>query len=162
MSETVPIKKTVSLFDELNLMRERIMQRAFEIFDSNGQVFGRDLDDWLQAERELTWNPSIELEEKDNEFRLLIGVPGVDPKDIDIEVTAEDILVKAEVRHEHEEKKGKVHVCEFASGNFFRTIHLPKRIDPDKVKAEFKSGMLTLKAEIAEEVQAKNISVGVA
>jgi hypothetical protein len=75
-------------------------------------------------------------------------------------VTAEDILVKAEMRHEHEETKGKVHVCEFASGNLFRTIHLPKRIDPDKVTAEFKNGMLTLKAEIAEEVQTKKISVG--
>jgi HSP20 family molecular chaperone IbpA len=104
MAETVPIKKTKSVFDELNSMRERIMQRAFEIFDSNGHVFGRDLDDWLQADRELTWKPSIELEEKDNEFRLQIGVPGVDPKNIDIEVTAEDILLKAELRHEHEEK----------------------------------------------------------
>ena len=111
MAETAPIKKTKSFFDELNLMRERIMQRAFEIFDSNA---------------------------------------------------AEDILVKAELRHEHEEKKGNVHVCEFASGNLFRTIHLPKRIDPDKVKAEFKNGMLTLKAEIAEEVQTKKISVGAA
>ena len=37
----------------------------------NGGAFGRDIADWLQAERELVWRPSIKLEEKDNEFRLL-------------------------------------------------------------------------------------------
>lgn len=162
MGETLPIKKTKSIFDELSAMQERVMRRAYDIFSGNGEIFGRDLDDWLRAERELVWKPSIELEEKDNEFRLQIGVPGVDPKDIDIEVTPEHILIKAETKHEHEEKKGKVHVCEFHSGNLFRAIHLPKRIDPDKVKAEFKNGMLSLKAEIAEAARSKKITVDAA
>src|SRR5262245_18171809 len=138
MADTLPIKKTESIFEELSSLHDRIMRRAYEIFDDDGTIFGRDLTHWLKAEREVAWRPAIELEEKDNEFRLQIGVPGVDPKDIDIEVTPEDILVRAELTHEHkEEKKGKVHLCEFAEGNLFRAIHLPKKINPDKVKAEF-------------------------
>jgi HSP20 family protein len=159
MAETLPIKKTKSIFAEMEKMQNRIMQRAHEIFRTNGGIFGRDLGDWLLAERELVWKPSIELEEKDNEFRLQIAVPGVDPKAIDIEVTPEDILVKAELRHEHKEEKGKVHTCEFASGNLFRAVHLPKKIDPEKVKAEFKNGMLSLKAQVAEQARAKKITV---
>ena len=162
MVEALPIRKTKSIFDELSSMHDRIMRRAYEIFDANGQISGTDLDDWLQAERELVWKPSIELEEKDNEFWLRIGVPGIDPKNIDIEVTPEDILVKAELSQEHKEKKGKVHVSEFASRNLFRAIHLPKRIDPEKVRAEFKNGMLSLKAEIVEEARTKKIQVAVA
>jgi HSP20 family protein len=159
MAETLPIKRTQSIFDEMEKMQDQIMRRSYDIFHINGGIFGRDLEDWLQAEQELVWKPAIELEEKDDEFRLQIAVPGVDPKDIDIEVTPEDILVKADLHHQHKEKKGEVYVCEFASGNLFRSIHFPKKINPDKVKAEFKNGMLSLKAPVAEEARAKKIIV---
>jgi len=156
----VPVRTSKSIFDEIDRVRDRIMRRAYEIFSADGGI-GRDIDNWLKAENELVWKPAIELEEKDNEFLLKIATPGVDPKDIDIEVTAEDVLVRADIHHEHkkEEKKGEVHACEFASGNLFRSIHLPKKIDPEKVKAEFKNGMLTLKAPVAEEARVKKIAV---
>jgi HSP20 family protein len=156
---TVPVKKTESIFDQLNDLQDRITKRAFEIFDGNGHIFGRDLEDWLQAERELVWKPSIELDEKDNEFRLQIATPGVDPKDIDIEANPEYVLVKAECHHEHKEDNGKVHICEFTAGNLFRSVRLPKKIDPDHVKAEFKNGMLTLTAQIAQEEQPRRIEL---
>jgi HSP20 family protein len=156
---TLPVRQKDSIFDQLNDLETRITQRAFEIFNRNGQVFGRDLEDWLEAERELVSKPSIELEEKDNELRLQIATPGVDPKDIDIEVTPEYILVKAESRHEHKEEKGTVHICEFTSGNLFRSVRFPKKVDPDKVKAEFKNGMLTLTAQIAKEEQARRVEL---
>jgi len=159
MAETLPVKKTNSIWDEIEKMQDCIMRRAYDIFRGNGSSLGKELDDWLQAERELVWKPSIELEEKDNEFRLQVAVPGVDPKDINIEVTPEDILVKAEMKKEKKEEKGEVYTCEFASGNLFRSVHLPKKIDPDKVKAEFKNGVLTLKAPVAGEARVKKIAV---
>ncbi len=125
---------------EMNRLHDQVMKRAYELFDGNGHLFGKDVDDWLQAERELVWKPAIELEEKDNEIRLQIAAAGVDPKDLNIEVTPEDVLVKAETRQERKEEKDQVHVCEFTSGNLFHSIHLPKKIDPDKVKAYFKNG----------------------
>ena len=157
MAEPVAIRKISSILDEMTEMQDRIMRRAYDIFEQNGRLFGRDLDHWLQAERELLWKPALELRETDGEFVLEAAVSGVDPKDIDIEVTAEDIVLKAETHHEHQEKKGTVHICEFESGRMYRSIHLPKKIDPDKVKAEFKDGLLQLKAEIAEQVRAKKI-----
>ena len=156
MAESVAIRKISSIFDEVNQMEERIMRRAYDIFERNGRSLGRDLDHWLQAERELLWKPAVELREEAGEFCLEVAASGVDPKDIDIEVTPEDIVLKADIQHHHE-KKGTVHTCEFQSGRMFRSIHLPKRINPDKVKAEIKNGLLTLKAEIAEEARAKKI-----
>src|SRR5439155_2495578 len=155
MAESVATRKISSILDEMNQMQDCIMRRAYDIFERNGRVFGRDLDHWLQAERELLWEPALELRETDGEFVLEVVVSGVDPKDIEIEVTPEDIVLKADIQHEHEEKKGTVHICEFQSGRMFRSIHLPKRINPDKVKAEIKNGLLKLKAEIAEEARAK-------
>ena len=154
MAEPVAIRKISSILDEMTEMQDRIMRRAY---DMNGRSFGRDLDHWLQAERELLWKPTLELRETDGEFVLEAAISGVDPKDIDIEVTPEDIVLKADIQHEHEEKKGTVHICEFQSGRMFRSIHLPKRIKPDKVKAEIKNGLFKLQAEIAEEARAKKI-----
>ena len=157
MAESVATRKISSILDEMNQMQDCIMRRAYDIFERNGRVFGRDLDHWLQAERELLWEPALELRETDGEFVLEVVVSGVDPKDIEIEVTPEDIVLKADIQHEHEEKKGTVHICEFQSAKMYRSIHLPKRFNPDKVKAEIKNGLLKLKAEIAEEVRAKKI-----
>ncbi len=150
MTTALPIKKKESIFDELEQMRERITKRAFEIFDGNGHGFGNDLHDWLTAEHELIWKPPVELTEKENAFSLRIAVPGVDPKDIGIEVTPESLLVKAETRHEHREDRGQVHICEFEAGNMFRSIPFPKAINPEKVKAEFKDGVLNVTAEVAQ------------
>jgi HSP20 family protein len=140
-------------------MRDRIMRRAYDIFTSNGGLFGKDTEDWMQAEQELVWRPAIELTEKDDEYRLELAAPGVDPKNIDIEVTPEDILIRADVHHEHRKEEGDVYACEFAHGNLFRSIHLPKKIDPEKVKAEFKNGLLSLNAPVAEEARARKVTI---
>ena len=158
MADAVSIRKTSSIFDAMRDMQDQIMRRAYEIFEHNGSMLGRDLDNWTQAERELVWMPALELCEKDGRFQLEAAIAGIEAKDITIEVTPEDIVLKADIQHEHKEQKGIVHYCEFESGKMFRSIHLPKKIDPDKVKAEFKNGLLRLSAEIAVEARAKTIT----
>ena len=111
MAEPVAIRKISSILDEMNQMQDRIMRRAYDLFERNGRLFGRDLDHWLQAERELLWKPVLELREADGEFVLEVAVSGVDHKDIDIEVTPEDIVLKRDIQNEHAEKKGTVHIC---------------------------------------------------
>ena len=154
MTESLTIRKTSSVFDEVNEIQERITQRAYEIFERNGAVFDQELDNWLQAEEELLWKPSIELHEKNGELLLEAALSGLDLKDVEIEVTPEDIILKAETQHQHQEQKGIVHVCEFKTGMMFRSIHLPKKINPDRVKAEFNNGLLRLTAQIAQETRA--------
>lgn len=158
-TDTLPVKKAESLFDEIGRIEKRIMQRAYEIFDNNGHSFGKELENWLQAEKELFWKPEIELVEKEGEFLLKVAVPGVDAKDLDVEVTAEELVVKGESKHEREDKKGKVHTSEFRAGSIFRAIRFPKKVDSDKVKGEFKNGVLTIKAPIVEGEQMKKIAV---
>ena len=53
MADAVPIHKAPSIFDQMKEMQDRIMQRAYEIFERNGSMLGSDLDNWTQAEREL-------------------------------------------------------------------------------------------------------------
>ena len=157
MADSVPIRKPSSIFDDIKKIQDRIMQRAYEIFERNGSTLGRDLDNWAQAERELVWKPAFELCEKDGQFQLEVALAGVEAKDIDIEVTPEDIVLTTNTRHQHTEHKGVIHHCEFEAGSMFRAIHLPKKINPDKVKAEFKNGLLRLTAQVSEEVRARII-----
>ena len=158
MSDLPAIHRTDSILDEMKDMQDHIMQRAYEIFLQDGSQLGRDLEHWFRAEDELLWKPAVELREKDRKFRLEVALPGVDTKDISIAVTPEEILLKANIRHEHKEDTGEVHICEFETGELFRSVHRPKKIDPEKVKAEFKNGLLRLTAEIAEEQRAKKVT----
>jgi len=157
MADQVPIRRPASILDHMRGVQDQIMRRAYEIFEQTGSMFGRDVENWAQAERELMWKPAFELSEKDGKFQLEAAISGIEAKDINIEVTSEDIVITAETEHQHTDQKGIVHHCEFQSGKMFRAIHLPKRIDPDKVKAEFKNGLLRLTAEVAAESRAKTI-----
>jgi len=159
MAHEPMIRKPKSVSEELEQMHKRIMQRAYEIFEDSGRFFGRDIEHWLAAEGELVWRPAIELKEQDNAFVVRVAVPGMEAKDLDVEVTPDELLVKAEAKHEHEEKKGKVHTCEFQAGSLFRSISFPRPIDPDKVKTELKDGVLTVTAEAAEKRQAKKVKI---
>src|SRR5947207_2840218 len=100
MADAVPIRKPSSLSDQMQDMHDRVVRRAYEIFEQNGTPFGNDLDHWTQAERELLWKPALELSEKDGRFQLEAAISGVEAKDIDIEVTPEDIILKANIQHE--------------------------------------------------------------
>ena len=155
----VSVQKKDSFWDQIQKMEERIMRRAYDIFRRNGSEFGKDLDHWLAAERELIWKPAIELKERDNQFELQVAVAGVDPKDLKIEVTAEELLVKGETKTEKKEDKGEVHTSEFQSGSLFRSVCFPKKIDPEKVKAEIKNGLLTITAPISEGAKARKVEI---
>jgi HSP20 family molecular chaperone IbpA len=157
MADAVPIRRPSSIFDQLKQIQDQVMRRAYEIFERNGSMLGRDLDNWTQAERELVWRPPFELCEKNGQFQLEVAIAGVEAKDIDLEVTSEDIVLTSNTQHQHPEQKGFIHYCEFEPGKMFRSIHLPKKIDPDKVKAEFKNGLLRLTAQVAEEARARTI-----
>lgn len=153
------VRDTVaSFFDEVHKVREEIAKRAREIFDSNG-IVGRDLENWLTAEREVLWEPSIEVSEKDNRFVTKVAVAGVDPKDLQVQVTPDELLIAAESKHEHTETKGEVHCCEFATGKLFRRVRFSKRVDPDKSTAQLKNGMLHVITPIAEGLLPKRLPV---
>ena len=155
----VVVQKSETLWDQIRRMEERITRRAHEIFQANGSSFGRELDDWFQAERELVWKPAVELKEKDHHFELQAALAGLDPKDIRVEVTPEELLIRGETKYERKEEKGEVCYTEFQAGSLFRSIRFPKRVDPNKVKAEFKNGLLTVTAPLVEEAKARRVEL---
>jgi HSP20 family protein len=100
------------------------------------------------------WAPSVDISETDGEYQIKAEIPDV--KKEDVKVTLE------ERKHEKEEKGKKFHRIERSYGSFVRTFSLPDVIDEEKVKADFKDGVLNLHLPKSEKAKPKAIEVKVA
>lgn len=148
--------RTLPVFAEFDKIAERIRNRAYELFTRHGFGAGNDVEDWLEAEREVCW-PATELLEDDDTFELKVALAGFDADDITVTANPCELIVKAtqEIRHEapEESETSKVHWSEFRTGDVYRHVGLPVDIDVDKVSARFKRGLLTIEAPKAEETR---------
>lgn len=90
------------------------------------------------------WSPAIELKTTDADVILRAELPGIDAKDLDVQVAREAVVIAGEYRTETKTEENKVFRSEFRYGNFRRVVPLPVEVQNDKVQAEFKDGILTL------------------
>uniref|UniRef100_A0A7C3E2S6 Hsp20/alpha crystallin family protein n=1 Tax=Gracilinema caldarium TaxID=215591 RepID=A0A7C3E2S6_9SPIR len=106
--------------------------------------------------------PSVDLVETNDGYTLMVDLPGVDKKDINLTVENNVITIEGE-KNETKETKDKKRFFrkETWEGSFRRTISLPVAVDPDKVKAELKNGVLTVSIGKKEELKPRQIAVQV-
>jgi len=154
-----PVKKVGSLFDELTEIERQLSGRAFEFFEDRGWMVGHNLDDWLQAERELLWRPCAELTEADDALRACVALAGLTAKDVEVLAEPNRLTVRANTKHEHRKEEGRPQFCEFHKGILYRSIALPSAVVPEKAKAEMKDGMLTVTLPKAKEPAVRKIPI---
>ena len=148
-----------SIIDQLEQLHQRIARRAYELFQGRNGFWDDPFGDWLSAERELVWKPAVELREQDGNFTLEAALAGVEAKDIKIEITPREVVIKAATEHTHAAAKGEIHRCEFAPGQVFRSVTFPKAVDVSKAKAEYQNGLLNLTVPIAPEARVTRVEV---
>jgi HSP20 family molecular chaperone IbpA len=61
-------------------------------------------------------------------------------------VTPDQVLIKSENKHQHDAETGTVHVCDFRSATFFRSVTLPQPVDVNSVRLDFEDGILVVSA----------------
>jgi len=129
-----------SILESLNGISDSIRDRAFQLFQSRGGgdpgASGGELDDWLQAERELFSIPSSELSESDREYRIEVAVAGFDSKDLDVTAQGNRIVVRGDAGSNRGEN----------SKPLLRRFDLPASIDAGAVTAKLDNGLLTITA----------------
>jgi HSP20 family protein len=152
MKKALPVKKTDSIMNEIEEMRDRITKRAYEIFERDGRPTGRDFDHWLEAEAELLWAPTIDVEEGADVITTTVSVPDIEADDLDVELEPQDLLIKAETE-EKSKKDKKTGRKETKAARLFGSVHFSKPVDPKSAKANLKDGVLTLTAKVAEKKQ---------
>lgn len=86
----------------------------------------------------------LDLAESESEVVVKAELPGVDPKDVEINVTGNVLTLRGEKKSDREESGRDFHFVERQYGSFHRSIPLPTAVDADRVAAEYKNGVLTV------------------
>ena len=89
--------------------------------------------------------PAVDIAEKDNAYEVTAELPGMDEKNIELKLANGSLTIKGEKKEEKEEKKKDYYLSERHFGAFERSFPLPEDIDTDKIEANFKKGVLTVK-----------------
>lgn len=103
--------------------------------------------------------PIVDLYQTENEIVVKATLPGLDPKDLDIQITGEVLTIRGEVSAEEAKEGVKYHLREHRYQSFSRSLTLPSAVISEKANAEMKNGILTLTLPKAEESQPKVITV---
>lgn len=107
------------------------------------------------------WTPAVDIRETENELVVKADLPEVNEKDIDLRIEDGTLILKGERRMESKEEKGGFHRIERSYGTFARYFTLPETVDPEKVKAEYKNGVLTVTLGKKETAKPKQIKVAI-
>jgi HSP20 family protein len=106
--------------------------------------------------------PKVDVEETEKEIMVTANVPGIDPKDINVEVGDDYLSLSGRVEKENKgEKKGKIYRYEREYGEFRREFALPARVKKDAIVAKSKNGVLTITLPKSEEEIKKRIKIDV-
>lgn len=132
-----------SLQEEMNRMLDRFF-RGFDI-EPSMETGG--------------WMPPIDLSETSDKVIVKAEIPGINPGDVNISLQDNSLLLSGEKKEEKEESGKSFYRMERSCGRFSRTIDLPSSVDPDKVTAEYKNGVLEITMEKKEAVKPKHITV---
>ncbi|WP_404783205.1 Hsp20/alpha crystallin family protein [Altericista sp. CCNU0014] len=132
---------------------ERLQRDVNRLFDrlttTNGDSLGTE------------FAPAAELQETSDAIHLKLEIPGMNVKDIDVQVSAEAVSISGERKEETKTEENGLTRTEFRYGQFQRVIPLPARVQNTDVKAEYKDGILQLKLPKAEDEKNKVVKVNI-
>lgn len=137
---------------------ESLRKEIDRVFEDFGDDF------WRRPFRSLagferTWpsrlaaTPLADVSETDKAYEITAELPGLDEKDIEVNVAHGRLTIKGEKKEEKEEEKKDYYVCERRYGSFERYFDLPEGVDADKIEATFKNGVLKVTLPKTAEAQ---------
>ena len=112
-------------------------------------------------ERVSMWNqyPTVDIYDNDENIIITAELPGIDKKDIVIDVKDGVLTLKGERSFDHEIKEEKYYCRERTFGKFERIFKLPSDVDSEKISADYKDGILKIDIPKSEEKKPKQIAV---
>ena len=140
-------------FREFTQLQDRI-NRAFS------ETYGRSDEGLLSSG---TWMPPVDIYQNgDHELVLKAELPDMTREDIDVTVDNGTLTIKGQKKFSNEVKEDQYHRIERRYGSFSRSFSLPPTVDPGRVAAEYRNGVLTVKLPMREEAKPRQIKVDVA
>jgi len=93
---------------------------------------------------DMLLKPSVDIAATDKEYTITAELPGVEEKDIKVELNGDTLLIRGQKEHKKEEKKNDYYCVERSYGSFQRQLSLPEDADAESIQAAYKQGVLTL------------------
>lgn len=109
--------------------------------------------------RTSIWMPSIDISETDGEIHVKAELPGLETKDIDVNVSGDLLTIRGEKKEETETEEESYHARERYYGSFQRSIRLPSEVKSENAEASFKNGVLNLKLPKSETARTRKIEI---
>lgn len=134
-------------FQEIDSL-QRDMNRLFDRLSTNDGEANRS-----------NFVPAAELQETPDAIHLNLEIPGMEVKDLDVQVTADAVSITGERKEESKTSEKGMTRTEFRYGRFQRVIPLPARIQNTNVQADYKDGILKLMLPKADEEKNKVVKV---
>ena len=106
------------------------------------------------------WSPAVDIYETENDLVLKADLPDVDPKNVGIQLENGTLTLKGERKFEHEKNGKGFHRIERSYGSFVRAFSLPDTVDAENVKADYKSGVLTVTIPKQAKAMPRRIQIG--
>jgi HSP20 family protein len=131
------------------------MNRMFDNF------FGRptSLRPFEESLNGLEFGPPVDIYEDDQRMTFKVEVPGIDEKDIKLEIEDNVLTVHGERKLEKDVKEENFRRMERHYGAFSRSFTLPSTVDPEKIEANYAHGLLAIQMPKSAEAKAKQIKV---
>ena len=137
-----PLRDIASLQDEV--------ERVFR------QSFGGDK---AAASAAGAFSPALDVEETEDAFNLHVELPGVAADDVDVSLEENVLTISGERRFYDEKEAEGFRRIERHFGRFHRAVRLPDRVDPDRVAASYRDGLLMISVPKAEEAKPRRIQI---
>lgn len=144
----------------------REIDRVFDDFRLGSWPFpfGRrafDVEPFWRGELSFGKMPAVDIAERENEYEVTAELPGMDESNIEVKFADNVLTIQGEKKEEKEEKKKDYYLSERRYGSFQRAFRVPDGVDPDKIEASFKNGVLTVKMPKTPEAQKREKKIEV-
>ena len=144
----------------MNLVRWSPFRDMSILQNQMNRLFESTLHSWPgDTEGTVAWAPAADIYETDNDLVLEADLPGIDPKQIDIRVENNVLMVRGERSFEQKVNKENFHRVERSYGVFSRSFNLSTAVDPDKIRATYKNGVLNITLPKAEQAKPRRIQI---
>ncbi len=109
------------------------------------KFFGKKITDEISVNDEVATVPSVNISDADKAYEVSLVVPGLDKKEIKVEIRNNCLVISSEKQYENEDKNKNWVRREYGYASFQRMFELPESADPEKIQANLKNGILTVK-----------------
>jgi HSP20 family molecular chaperone IbpA len=135
-----------AISNRVNELYDTIARRAFELFESDGAISGRNLDHWYRAEAELLHPAHVRIRESDEAITIDAEVPGFSANELQLSLEPRRLTISGKKQSSGEEKRGKVLYSERCSSELLRSVELPVEVNASRATATLNNGVLELTA----------------